>query len=103
MPSLIESILSIEAKAGDIVANAHAEASAIAKKAEDDIKAAGAALAAETAARLAALEDETNDRLRHEETLVQSEYEAARAAIEKVADRAIQDYAAKIVAAFLRG
>lgn len=102
VPSLIENILSIEAKAGEIVANAHAEASAIAKRAEGEIGEAGAKLAAETTARLAALENETNERLQREETLVQSEYEAARAAIEQVADRAVQEYAAKIVAAFLR-
>ena len=103
MPSLIENILALETNASEIVARAHAETEAIAKRTDNEIAAARAALVAETTAKLAALEQATNDRCRRDLADVETESQAACAAVAGVTSTVIENYAATIAAAFAQG
>lgn len=103
MPTLMENILSIEAQASDLVAKAHAEAEASTKRADHDIAVARKKLAAETDARLAALESATEERCARELADVESEFRAACAAIDGVSESVVREHAAKIAAAFTQG
>jgi flagellar biosynthesis/type III secretory pathway protein FliH len=103
MPTLIENILSLEAKANEMVANAHGDAEAIAKRADDEIAAAGTKLVAKTDAKRAALEEATEERCKRDLADVESQFQAERAALDGITSTAIQQHAAKIAAAFTQG
>lgn len=100
MPTLIENILSIEARASELVAKAHTDAVALGKRADDEIVAVRKALAAETDAKLAALENATEARCKRDLADVDAEYQSACAAIDNISSVTIQEQAAKIAAAF---
>ena len=103
MPTLIENILSLEARASETVASARVEADAVARRADEQIAAARAKLAAETNAKLAALEEETTARCGRDVSDVETEFQAAYASIDGISSAAIQEHAAKIAAAFAQG
>jgi len=103
MPTLMENILSLEAQASELVAKAHREAESITKRADDEIAAARTKLAADTDARLAALERATSERCTRELADVESDFQAACAAMDGISGPVIGAHAAKIAAAFTQG
>lgn len=100
MASLIEQALSLEKTADEIVANAHAEAKAEEKKAEKEIEQMRAELQAEVGERIAAFRKEAQNR--HEQHVAQAGQAAQEAAeaVEGIAEDAIQQQVARIVARF---
>ncbi|MDZ4858538.1 MAG: hypothetical protein SGI88_06110 [Candidatus Hydrogenedentes bacterium] len=103
MPTLIDDILALENQASAVVATAQAQAETIMQQAGHEVASARNALAAETAAKLTALETEINERCRNEEVRAEEDSRLAIANIERAASTAVQQQAAKIAAAFTQG
>lgn len=100
MSSLVENILAIEKEASDVVARAHGEAAAIAKRAGEEIAAYRATLAEATERRIA--EFRLQAEARHQQDLAQAaaEFSATAEAIEHVPADVLQKQVTFIVNKF---
>jgi len=100
MSSLVQSILTIENEASNVVARAHEEAAALAKQADEKIAAQRAALAEETARRIEEFRKSAAER--HEKDLAGAEaaHRAALDAIDQIPQSRIQQEVDRIIDAF---
>ncbi|HRI89046.1 MAG TPA: hypothetical protein PLJ47_05315 [Candidatus Hydrogenedentes bacterium] len=103
MPSLVENILSLEQRAADIVAAAHAEAKTIEQRTVEEIAVVRARIAADTTRRLSELQKNVELKQQADLQNLAAEFDAACAELAKIAKPAIRAHAARIAAQFKQG
>ena len=102
MSTLVESILSIEQEASAVVAQAHEEAAAVAKRADTEIRAHRAAVSEETGKRIEEFRGQAEARHRLDVAQADEDFTKTAAAIDQV-QRAVLQKQIDFIANTFRG